>query len=63
MPWEAGFGEEIEGGDVGQGGAGMRMMILIWIRVGDVDRMGLPSLAWGEETAVSTSDTLSADSG
>lgn len=63
MSWEAGFGEEVEGGDVGREGAGMRMMILTWIWVDDVDRTGLSLFAWDEETSVSASDTLSADSG
>lgn len=62
MSREAGFGEEVEGGDVGRG-AGMRMMALIWIRVDDIDWTGLLFVAWSEETSVSASDTLSADSG
>ena len=63
MSWEAGFGEEVGGGGVGRGGAGMRTIILIWIWVGDADWTGLSFFAWGEETTVSASDTLSADSG
>jgi len=40
----------------------MRTMVLIRISV-HVDWTGLPSVTWGEETVVSASDTLSADSG
>ena len=63
MSREIGFGEEVEGGDVGWGRTGIKMMVLIWIWVDDVDWMGLPLFAWGEETSVSASDTLSADNG
>lgn len=52
--------EEVEGEEVGRGGAGIRMMVLIWIWVvGGVGWKGISALAW----AVSASDTLSADSG
>ena len=65
MSWEVGFGEEVEGREVGRGGAGMRTMVLIRVWVDGV--LGWTGLqapdTRGEETAVSGPDTLSTDNG
>lgn len=57
------FGEEVEGEGVERGRAGIRMMVLTWIWADGISWTGLSPLTWGEERAVSASDTLSADSG
>ena len=55
-------GEEVEGRKVG-GREGMKIMVVIWIWVKDGERSPLsPTFSW-DETAVSVSDTFSADSG
>ena len=41
----------------------MRMMVLIRIWVDGAHWTGQPAFIWGEERAVSESDTLSADNG